>query len=308
MMNKAIVTGGAGFIGSHLVDRLISENFDVIIIDNLSTGKRENINSKAEFIHKDIRDEDISSIIKSYTPDYIFHLAAQIDVRKSLKEPLWDENINIQGTLNLLNAASLAKVKKFIFASTGGAIYGEVENAAEERIPRPLSPYGVAKLTCEHYLRVYSKWRGLSFTALRYGNVYGPRQDPLGEAGVVGIFCKHLILGGGLVLYGYGEMIRDYVFVSDVVEANIKAVERGDGEIYNIGTGKATSVKELFNILKDISGGNIEPDYREAREGEIHEIWLNITKASKELDWEPKVPLKEGLSLAYKWFQKHLSR
>ncbi len=305
MKNRAIVTGGAGFIGSHLVDRLTSENFEVLVIDNLSTGKRENLNSAAEFIHKDIRDDDIGSIVEDYSADYIFHLAAQIDVRESLKNPLWDESINIQGTLNLLNTVSKVKVKKFIFASTGGAIYGEAKNAIEDLTPNPLSPYGVTKLTCEYYLRVYSEWKGLSFTSLRYGNVYGPRQDPHGEAGVVAIFCGQLIQDKKVTLYGNGEMIRDYVFVSDVVNANIKAMDGGDGEIYNIGTGKSTSVRELFAILKDISGSNIEPDFEEAREGEIQEIYLNSTKALQELGWVPSVPLEEGLSLTYGWFKKH---
>ncbi len=307
MKNKAIVTGGAGFIGSHLVDSLISDDFEVLVIDNLSTGKRENLNRRAEFFNKDIRDKDIISIIEDYSPDYIFHLAAQIDVRKSLKDPLWDESINIQGTLNLLSAASHSTIKKFIFASTGGAIYGEAKNAGEDLPPNPLSPYGVAKLTCEHYLRVYSEWKGLSFTALRYGNVYGPRQDPLGEAGVVAIFCKQLIRGKKVILYGYGEMIRDYVFVSDVVEANIKAMNSGVGEVFNIGTGKSTSVNRLFGILKDMSGSNVEVEYAEAREGEIKEIWLNPKRASRELGWRPEVSLEEGLLHTYKWFQEHFS-
>jgi len=306
--NKAIVTGGAGFIGSHLVDRLISEDFDVLVIDNLSTGKKENINTKAEFLKKDINDKEIESIVLNFSPDYIFHLAAQIDVRKSLVDPIWDANINIQGTLNLLNAASKSNIKKFIFASTGGAIYGEAKNATEDFMPNPLSPYGVSKLACENYMQVYSMWKGLSFTSLRYGNVYGPRQDPKGEAGVVAIFCRQLLHGEDIFLYGYGKMKRDYVFVSDVVEANIKSIQMETIGIYNIATSKSTSVNDLFNIIKSISGRDIKPEYKERREGEIFEVWLDTEKAKKELDWEPKVSLKEGLSITYKWFQEHLNK
>jgi UDP-glucose 4-epimerase len=303
MKNKVLVTGGAGFIGSHLVDKLISIGFQVLVIDNLFSGSEKNLNEKAEFLKKDICDEDIDSVIKKYSPSLIFHLAAQIDVRKSLKDPIWDEGINIRGTLNLLEAASKIHLKKFIFSSTGGAIYGAAKYANEELLPEPLSPYGVAKLTCEHYLRVYSEWKDLTFTSLRYGNVYGPRQDPYGEAGVVAIFCNRLIEGRKPVLYGFGSMVRDYIYVLDVVEANILSMDRGDGEIYNIGTGKPTTVQELFSTLKEISGKNIEPELAEARKGEISEVYLNCKKASNELKWEPKMNLKEGLQETFKWFQ-----
>jgi UDP-glucose 4-epimerase len=302
MKNKILVTGGAGFIGSHLVDELISLGFDVLVIDNLSSGSKNNLNNRAEFLKKDICDEDIETVIKKYSPSFIFHLAAQIDVRKSLADPLWDEGINIRGTLNLLEAATKTKIKKFIFSSTGGAIYGEAKYADEELLPRPLSPYGVAKLTCEHYLRVYSKWKNVTFTSLRYGNVYGPRQDPNGEAGVVAIFCDQLIRGKKSILYGYGSMVRDYVYVSDVVRANILSMDRGDGEIYNIGTGKPTTVNEIFSILKDISGKDSKPDLAEAREGEISEVYLNCEKAIKELKWKPEVTLIYGLKETFKWF------
>lgn len=302
MRDKVIVTGGAGFIGSHLVDKLISLGFDVLVIDNLSSGSEKNLNKKAEFLRKDICDQDINSVIKKYSPFFIFHLAAQIDVRKSLKNPIWDEGINIRGTINLLEAASGARIKKLIFSSTGGAIYGEAKNANEKLLPEPLSPYGVAKLTCEHYLRVYSKWKNLPFTSLRYGNVYGPRQDPFGEAGVVAIFCKQLINGEKPILYGQGSMIRDYIYVSDVIEANIVSMNRGDGEIYNIGTGKPTTVQELFSELKKISGKDVKPELAEAREGEISQVFLNFQKATKELKWRPKIDLEEGLKETFKWF------
>ncbi len=305
MKNRVIVTGGAGFIGSHLVDRLIDMDFEVLIIDNLSSGSEKNLNEKAEFLKKDICDEDMDSVVKNYSPSFIFHLAAQIDVRKSLADPLWDEGINIRGTLNLLEAARSAKIKKIIFSSTGGAIYGEAKNADEKVLPEPLSPYGVAKLTCEHYLRVYSEWKNVPFTALRYGNVYGPRQDPYGEAGVVAIFCNQLINDGKSILFGQGTMVRDYIFVSDVVEANIMAMDRGDGEIYNIGTGEPTTVSELFSILKDISGRKSEVELAEAREGEIFEVYLNCDKAEKELKWKSKINLRNGLKKTYEWFFGH---
>ena len=302
MSDKVIVTGGAGFIGSHLVDRLISLDYDVMVIDNLSTGSEKNLNKSADFLKKDIRDDDLEAIVKKYSPSYIFHLAAQIDVRKSLSDPMWDEGINIRGTLNLLEAAARTKIKKIIFSSTGGAIYGEARFADEKLLPKPLSPYGVAKLTCEHYLRVYSKWKGVPFTCLRYGNVYGPRQDPYGEAGVVAIFCNQLIEKKQPVMYGYGSMIRDYIFVSDIVEANILSIDRGNGGVYNIGTGTPTTIKELFSILKEISGKNIEPTLEPAREGEISEIYLNCERARKDLKWKPEIPLKQGLKKTFDWF------
>ncbi len=302
MRDKVIVTGGAGFIGSHLVDRLISMGYDVMVIDNLSTGSENNLNKSAEFFKKDICDDDLDLVVKKYSPSYIFHLAAQIDVRKSLSDPIWDEGINIRGTLNLLEAVAQAKIKKIIFSSTGGAIYGEAKYADEELLPGPLSPYGVAKLTCEHYFRVYSEWKNVPFTSLRYGNVYGPRQDPYGEAGVVAIFCSQLIKGEKPILYGHGTMVRDYIYVSDIVEANILSMNRGDGCIYNIGTGTPTTVKELFLMLKDISGKNIEPELAEARDGEISEIYLNCQKAKKELEWFPKKNPKDGLRDTYNWF------
>jgi UDP-glucose 4-epimerase len=302
MHDKVIVTGGAGFIGSHLVDRLISMDYDVMVIDNLSTGSKNNLNKNAEFLKKDICDDDLVSIVKNYSPSYIFHLAAQIDVRKSLSDPMWDEGINIRGTLNLLDAAARTKIKKIIFSSTGGAIYGEAKFADETLLPKPMSPYGVAKLTCEHYLHVYSEWKEVPFTSLRYGNVYGPRQDPYGEAGVVAIFCNQLIKEKKPTLYGYGSMIRDYVFVSDIVEANIISIDRGNGGIYNIGTGTPTTVKELFSVLKEISGKKIEPELAPAREGEISEIYLNCGRARKELKWKPGISLKDGLKKTFEWF------
>ncbi|MEO0293799.1 MAG: NAD-dependent epimerase/dehydratase family protein [candidate division WOR-3 bacterium] len=304
--NRVVVTGGAGFIGSHLVDRLISMGFKVLVIDNLLSGSEKNLNKEAEFVKKDICDLDIDSLIKKYSPSFIFHLAAQIDVRKSLRDPMWDEFINIRGTLNLLEASIVAKVRKFIFASTGGAIYGDAKYASEQLTPKPLSPYGVAKLTCEHYLRIYYMWKGLAFTSLRYGNVYGPRQDPYGEAGVVAIFCNQLIKGENPVLYGYGSMVRDYIYVWDVVEANILSMDKGDGEIYNIGTGKPTTVLELFSILKEISGKDVEPKLAPARKGEIQEIYLNSEKAKNELKWEAKVNLSKGLKKTFDWFLLNL--
>jgi UDP-glucose 4-epimerase len=305
MRDKVIVTGGAGFIGSHLVDRLISMDYDVMVIDNLSTGSENNLNKSTEFLKKDICDDDLGSIVKKFSPSYIFHLAAQIDVRKSLDNPIWDEGINIRGTLNLLEAAAKAKIKKIIFSSTGGAIYGEAKFADESLLPKPLSPYGVAKLTCEHYLRVYSEWKGVPFTSLRYGNVYGPRQDPYGEAGVVAIFCNQLIEEKQPVLYGYGSMIRDYIFVSDIVEANVLSMNRGDEEIYNVGTEKPTTVKKLFEVLREISGKNVESKLASARDGEIFEVYLNCERAKSELKWKPKVNLKDGLETTYEWFVDH---
>ena len=301
---KALVSGGAGFIGSHIVDRLLHDGYDVWIVDDLSTGKKENVNRKAEFIEMDIAEPGLCDALKVVKPEIVFHCAAQIDVRKSIDDPIADARVNIIGTINLLEACRAWQSKKVIYSSSGGTIYGNVDEPATEDFPvLPLSPYGVAKLASEHYLRCYSEWHGLKFTVLRYANVYGPRQDPFGEAGVVAIFTSKMISGETPVVYGSGKMVRDYVYVDDVVEACILSIETCDGEIVNIGTGTGTSVRQLFSEMKRITGFQGEPIDEPKRAGELDMNVLSPEKAKKILGWEPKVDLKEGLRKTVDWFR-----
>jgi len=303
-MKKAVVTGGAGFIGCHLVDRLVELGWDILVIDNLYSGKEEFINKKAHFIKEDIRSKGIENIIKKFNPSVLFHLAAQIDVRISLANPMEDANINILGTLNLLKSTKQIKDIKFIFSSTGGAIYGDADFADELTFPLPISPYGVSKLACEGYIKSIAQSSHFRYTILRYGNVYGPRQDPNGEAGVVAILTGKLLNQEKPVLYGYGKMIRDYVYVDDVVDANILSVNKGDGWTLNIGTGKPTTVNEIYKNLSGIFDTWIEPESIEKRPGEIDKIYLNPNKAAEILNWKPKTSLEQGLKKTVEWFKK----
>uniref|UniRef100_A0A7C4YFF2 NAD-dependent epimerase/dehydratase family protein n=1 Tax=candidate division WOR-3 bacterium TaxID=2052148 RepID=A0A7C4YFF2_UNCW3 len=298
-----IVTGGAGFIGSHIVDEVIEKGHRCYIIDNLCRGKRENINNNAIFFEKDIRDKDIDKIFEEANPDIVFHLAAQIDVRRSLEDPFYDLDVNVNGTLNLLNLSLKYKVKKFIFASTGGAIYGSRLNASERVLPRPLSPYGLNKFTSENYIRIYKEWFGLKYTILRYANVYGPRQSPEGEAGVVAIFITKLLRGERPVIYGKGKMLRDYVYVKDLVKATILSMEKGDNEVINIGTGKSISVNELYEKLIKVTGLYKEPIYKPKRKGEVNLSGLNVRKAFDILKWKAETTLEEGLRETFEWFK-----
>ncbi|RKZ21292.1 UDP-glucose 4-epimerase, partial [bacterium] len=243
----------------------------------------------------------VSDVFRQEKPDAVIHLAAQVSVPASVKDPVGDMEINIKGTIRILEACVKHGVKKVIFSSTGGAIYGAVENATEKSPPRPECPYGVAKLTCEHYLRNFYLWEGLPFTALRLANVYGPRQEPRGEAGVVAIFSHHIKESKRPKLFGYGKLIRDYVYVEDVVRAFILSMEKGDGEIINIGTGKKTTNGELWELMKKLSGTQLEPILEEKKKGEIDFYSLSIEKAKRVLGWEPQYSLEEGLkrTLAY---------
>lgn len=305
---KALVSGGAGFIGSHIVDRLLHDGYDVWIVDDLSTGKKENVNRKAEFIEMDIAEPGLCDALKVVKPEIVFHCAAQIDVRKSIDDPIADARVNIIGTINLLEACRAWQSKKVIYSSSGGTIYGNVDEPATEDFPvLPLSPYGVAKLASEHYLRCYSEWHGLKFTVLRYANVYGPRQDPFGEAGVVAIFSNKMLSGEIPVVYGFGKMIRDYVYVGDVVEANMAGIKKGDGKILNIGTGRPTSVNELFNIIADVLSFQEKPVMKSARDGELKSNFLSYGRAKEVLGWEPRVSLEEGLKATTDWFKERFS-
>jgi UDP-glucose 4-epimerase len=305
---KVLITGGAGFIGSNVADGLIKKNYDVVIVDDLSNGKEENVPERATFYKCDIRDKKIYDIFKAEKPDVVIHNAAQLSVRISVEDPLMDADINIMGGLNVINACNALKVKKIIFASSGGTVYGEQEYfPADENHPKnPVSPYGVAKLATESYLYYFYKACGLEYISLRYGNIYGPRQDPYGEAGVVAIFSQRILEGENPVINGDGLQTRDYVYVGDAVNANIKAIGSSFVGPLNIGTGKETSVVELFKILKGVSGNeDIEEVFGPAKEGEQRRSLLSYELAKEVLGWQPEVPVEEGLSLTYNWFKNH---
>ncbi len=303
---KILVTGGAGFIASNIVDAYIAAGHEVAVADNLTTGKKENLNPKAEFFPVDIRDPRLAEVINEFAPDIINHHAAQIDVRKSVSDPVFNAEVNELGTLNLLNAAVQSKVGKIIFASTGGALYGEVaekSGAAEAHAMEPISPYAITKRSVEMYLYAYWKLNGLKFTVLRYGNVFGPRQDPLGEAGVIAIFCGKMRQGEAPTIYGDGKQLRDYVYVSDVADANLLALTQGENEFFNVGTGVGTSVNELFAVLKELMGFKKDVVYAPARAGELFRSVLNCGKAKKGLGWTAKVEVKAGLKRTLDWYK-----
>ena len=302
---KILVTGGAGFIGSNAADRFIQEGHQVTIIDNLSTGVESNINKKAKFYKVDIRSAVIDKIFEKTKPDVLCHHAAQIDVRKSTADPIFDAEVNIIGSLNLLNACIKHKVKKVIFASTGGAIYGEQDYfPADENHPaNPLSPYGVAKLTMEKYLHFYRKTYGLEFVSLRYANVYGPRQNPFGEAGVVAIFTERLLAGKETVINGDGTQTRDFVFVEDVVESNLLALNYPKSDIFNIGTSIETDINSIFRLLKKTTGSKQKEIHAPPKPGEQQRSVLDFSKAERLLKWRPNYSLEEGIAKTVEYFQ-----
>jgi UDP-glucose 4-epimerase len=303
-----LVTGGAGFIGSHIADAFISEGHSVTILDDLSTGRDANLNSAAEFVNGSICDSAlVEELFSSHQFDLIDHHAAQIDVRKSVLDPVSDATTNIDGSINLLEASHRHKVKHFIFASTGGAIYGEQEYfPADEKHPtRPESPYGVAKRCVELYLHFYKKVYGLSNTIFRYSNVYGPRQDPKGEAGVVAIFCNALMQEQQAFIYGDGTQTRDYVFIGDLVQAHLKALDHiGESDTYNIATGIETDVNTIFTTLSGIlTNGKAQPVYSAARLGELIRSVCDPAKAERELGWKATTSLEDGLKATVKYFK-----
>jgi UDP-glucose 4-epimerase len=301
---RTLVTGGAGFIGSNLVDALLERGDEVTVVDNISTGRRENLTGAlergAELVEADIRDaEAIGDLVGRVRPEAIFHLAAQIDVRHSVADPAADAGINVGGTINMLTAAKEHGVRRFVNTSTGGAIYGEgqILPAPEDHPVAPMSPYGNSKFCAESYNALFRRLHGLSTVSLRYGNVYGPRQDPLGEAGVIAIFCGKLLEGGRPTIYGDGKQTRDYDYVGDVVAANLAAVETDAPGPYNVGTGVETSVLELVDALREVGGGgdSFEPEFAPERPGEVQRIAIDPSRAREELGWEPRVALREGL-------------
>ena len=307
---KVLVSGGAGFIGSHVVDKFIGLGYDVVVVDSLSTGKRENLNPAAVFYELDIRDPRLLEVVGDEKPDVINHHAAQIDVRTSVERPDFDADVNIVGSIKLLEAGLAAGAQRFIFASTGGAIYGEPDPSqlpADEETPaRPISHYGCSKLAFERYLYLYRIQRGLDYVILRYPNVYGPRQDPHGEAGVTAIFALKMLGNEPCVIFGDGTETREYVYIDDIVEANVLAVEKGAGETYCLGRGIEVTVPELFETLAGLTGYSQEPKWEPLRPGEIHRICISGEKARRELGWESKVELEEGLAELAEFFRGKL--
>ncbi|MEM4723845.1 MAG: NAD-dependent epimerase/dehydratase family protein [Candidatus Hadarchaeum sp.] len=301
---KILVTGGAGFIGSHVVDAYLELGHDVVVVDDLSTGKKENLHPCARFYHLDIRDKSLEQVFAAEKPDVVNHHAAKVSVRESMVQPLLYADVNILGSLNILELSRKYGVKKFIYISTGGALYGEPQYLpADEHHPiQPLDPYGASKACFEYYLPLYRSNYGLSFTVLRYGNVYGPRQDPYGEAGVVAIFTGQMLRGEQAVINGSGEQERDFVYVGDVAQANVLALDRGDGGFYNIGTSIGTFVNEIFAKLKAATGYAMPPVHGPPKAGEVFKIYLNVDKAKRELGWQPVVGLEEGLRRTVDYF------
>ena len=308
---RALVTGGAGFIGSHVADLFLAKGFDVEIIDDLSTGRRENLSASARFHEVSVASPDAAAIVRDGAFDVILHVAGQIDVRKSVADPLADAAINILGTLNLLEAVRSSGGKaRFVFTSTGGAIYGDFNRPPNiENYPKdPESPYAVSKLSAEYYMAYYGRVQGMACAAVRFGNVYGPRQDPHGEAGVVAIFCTRILEGKPLTIFGDGTQTRDYVYVGDVAEAvwaaatrDLPPAEKVDARAFNIGTGVATTVVDLAKMLQDQAGTNLPIEFAPRRVGEQQESFLDVSKARDVLGWMPRTALSEGLLKSFQW-------
>lgn len=303
---KILVTGGAGFIGSHIVDRLVQEGYGVVVADNLSTGKRRNVNRAARFYRTDIGSWWLERVFRRERPAVVCHHAAQMNVRRSVQDPKFDAETNILGTLNVLRNAIKYGVRKFIFASSGGAVYGEPEKlpVSESHPMRPGSPYGISKAVGDEYLRYFYDADGLEYVSLRYANVYGPRQDPYGEAGVVAIFTQKMLLGEQPIINGNGRQTRDFVFVDDVVEANIAALSKEAHGIYNVGTGQETTINELFGVLAGLINPSVREVHGPAKKGEQLRIALDSSRLHRELDWEPKVALKDGLARTVDYYRQ----
>lgn len=301
---RILVTGGAGFIGSNVADRFLALGHEVAVLDNLSTGFREFVPAAARFYRGDVTDAAaVDRCLAEFRPEIVDHHAAQIDVRRSVAEPAFDAETNILGGIRLLEASTRHGVRKFLYASTGGALYGEGRQlpATEDHPIHPEAPYGASKHALEHYLHLWRLLHGLDYTVLRYPNVFGPRQNPHGEAGVNAIFIGLMLQGKRPRIFGTGEQLRDYLYVGDVVEANVIALERGAGEIVNLGTGIGTSVLDIVREINRILGTSIEPIFEPARPGEIQRIYLDASRARRVLGWTPTVPFAEGLRRTVEW-------
>ena len=317
-MPRALVTGGAGFIGSHVADLYLENGYEVTILDNFASGRRENVPSSARLIELDLTTEEAARVVRDGRFDVISHLGAQIDVRKSVANPMFDASVNIVGTANLVEAVRASgRATRFIFSSTGGALYGDFVTPPNlEDYPKdPESPYGIAKLSAELYLAYYARVHRIDTVALRYANVYGPRQDPHGEAGVVAIFCNRILTGQPLTVFGDGSQTRDYVFVKDVARANLIAATRDlpapgrlDARGFNIGTGVETSVVALAEALQRSAGSNVPINFAAARPGEQQRSAVSVLKAKQVLGWTPQVALREGLEETFSFFAERFGR
>jgi UDP-glucose 4-epimerase len=309
---RILVTGGAGFIASHVVDGYIALGHEVAVMDDLSRGSRSNLNPKARFYLGDIRNEQfVDSVFVTERPEVINHHAAQMDVRRGVREPLFDASVNILGSLNILQSAVAHDSRRVIYISTAGAAYGEPKHlpVPEDYPINPITPYGISKHTVEHYLFTYGFLYGLNYVVLRYGNVYGPRQSSQGEAGVFATFSEQMLAGVQPVIYGDGRKVRDYIFIDDVVRANIAALERGGGEIFNIASGVGTTDQQVFDLVRDLLGKTeVKPRYVPVRPGEIDKIRVDIRKAQRLLVWTPKFPLGEGARRTVGYFQQAAQR
>jgi UDP-glucose 4-epimerase len=299
---RVIVTGGAGFVGSHVVDALVARGDEVVVVDSLAKGKRENLPATVDLRVQDVRDP-LEPLFDEVRPEAVFHLAAQADVRVSVERPVEDAEVNVLGTVRVLEAASKHGAQ-VVFSSTGGAIYGECESPAPETSPlRPVSPYGIAKLAGEEYLRGYNRLHGSAHVSLRYGNVYGPRQDPHGEAGVVAIFLGALRAGESPRIFGDGTQTRDYVYVGDVARATVQALGQ-EGGVFNVGTGRETSVLELYELCRRVAGSEVQAEHAPARLGELQRSVLDTNLAASELGFMAFVDLEDGLRSTWEWIQK----
>lgn len=307
---KILITGGAGFIGSNIAERYLAKGWDVAIVDDLSSGRSDNVPGAASFYELDIRDAELAEVMAAERPDVVSHHAAQMDVRISTTQPAFDADVNIIGSIKVIEAALAAGVRKLIFASTGGAIYGEPESIPvnEDTPARPISQYGCSKLAVERYLYLYNVQRGLDYVALRYPNVYGPRQDPHGEAGVTAIFALLMLDGKPCVIFGDGTESRDYVFVDDVVAAHELAADSDYYGVLCVGSAKETTVPEIYETLSSLTGNKVEAVREPLRPGEIHRICISGGKAKEVLGWEPTVPFEEGLGRLVEYIKANRDR
>jgi len=305
---KVLVTGGAGFIGSHIVDLLLERGDDVIVVDNLSTGQETHLRPEVTFYRMDITDHRLSDVVAETRPEVVIHQAAQIDVPTSVQDPLHDARTNIIGTLNLLEACRNAGVRKVVYASSA-AVYGNPEYLPiDEKHPvAPLSGYGISKHTPEHYLQVYAQLHGLAYTVLRYANVYGIRQDPRGEGGVISIFIEKVLKGEPITVFGDGEQTRDYIYVEDVARANVAALINGDGQILNIGTGQKTSINELIALFEEVSGQKMEIHHAPDRPGDIKHSYFDNRRAMEMLNWRPETELSVGLRKTLTYYRERIT-
>jgi len=307
---KILVTGGAGFIGSHLIDELVRLRYRVIVVDDLSAGHRKNINKRAKFYKIDISRPQLSQVFRREKPYFVFHFAAQKNVRKSVEDPIFDARVNIIGSLNVLENCHKYGVKKVVFSSTGGAIYGDTKQipTLESHLELPVSPYGITKLAVDKYLHYYHTVFRLKYVSLRLANIYGPRQDPEGEAGVVAIFMDRILKNKQPFINGHGKQTRDYVYIGDVVRSNVISLKNNIQGVYNIGTAKEVSVNKLFSIIKKIARTKFSEKHRKALPGEQMRSCLSYRKFKNLTGWSPQVSLEKGLGLTYQWFKKRYEK